>query len=646
MNHLEKVKSPQDIRGLSVAELKELAEEIRHVILETVAVNGGHLASSLGAVELAIALHRVFKTPEDKLIWDVGHQGYPHKLLTGRYKAFSTLRKQGGLSGFLRRDESDYDVFGAGHAGTSISGALGIAQARDINGDDFKVVAIIGDGSMTCGLPFEALNNAGLTDTNLLVVLNDNEMSISENVGALPKYFNWLVQSRFYNKSKEEAYHLVKRAPLGDRVLRLMHRIEESTKGLILPSIFFEDMGFRYIGPVDGHDLEGLISTLERIRGFEGPVLLHAMTRKGKGYKLAEGDATFWHSPPHFKVETGEFKRSTGLTYTEVYGRTLAELAEQDPRVVAITAAMATGTGLVEFSEKFPKRYFDVGIAEGHAVTAAAGMACEGLRPFVTIYSSFMQRAFDSVMHDVALQNLPVILAMDRAGLVGFDGATHHGLLDIAIFRTIPNMVVMAPKDGAELRDMVLTAKNHTSGPVALRYPRAAVPGGCMDAKPKELPIGKAEVIRESDGPVVLISYGHIYSNVVKAAEILEQEGITVGIINARFAKPIDMQMLREAAERYRVLVSVEEGCISGGFGSAANEALIAMGLNARCEILGVGDAFIEHADQAFQQDLCGISAAKIAAQVRKFMARLSAAGEASPAAKAAALPTAPSAAV
>lgn len=622
MKHLQNVASPHDIRSLSISELKELAEDIRQVILNTVSVNGGHLASSLGAVELAIGLHRVFETPRDKIVWDVGHQGYPHKLLTGRYGNFETLRKKDGLSGFLRRSESEYDVFGAGHAGTSISAAVGIAQARDMKKEDFDVVAVIGDGSMTCGLPFEGLNNAGHTETDLLVVLNDNEMSISENVGALSRYFNWLVQSQFYNKSKEQAYQLVKRAPMSDRVLKLIHKLEETTKGLIVPSLLFEDLGFRYIGPVDGHNLDELIPTLQKIRDhMRGPVLLHTLTTKGKGYKMAESDAIFWHSPPNFKVDTGEYKNSTSVSYTHVYGDTLVELAEKDPRIVAITAAMATGTGLVPFSQKIPDRYVDVGIAEGHAVTAAAGMASEGMRPFVTIYSSFLQRAFDGIMHDVALQKLPVIFAMDRAGFVGFDGPTHHGMLDIAYMRVVPNMVVMAPKDEGELRDMMVTAVEHTEGPIAFRYPRAGVTGADITRTPVALPIGKAEMIREGTGPACIISYGHVFANVMKAVDLLAADGIDVAVVNARFVKPLDLEMVRTVASLYPVLLSVEEGCIMGGFGSAVNEALVAMGIGVQCDILGVPDAYVEHGDQAWQADVAGISPARIAARVREAIA-------------------------
>jgi 1-deoxy-D-xylulose-5-phosphate synthase len=631
MAYLETVKSPADLRKLSVDELKVLATDIRQVILSTVSQNtaGGHLASSLGAVELTLALHYVYNTPEDKIIWDVGHQGYPHKLVTGRCENFNTLRKRDGISGFLRRSESEYDVFGAGHAGTSISAALGMAQARDILGKDFDVVAVIGDGSMTCGLPFEGLNNAGHAGCDMLVILNDNEMSISGNVGALHKYFNQIVQSALYNRGKEEAYGLVKKAPMGERVLNFVHKLEESAKGLLVPSIFFEDLGFRYFGPVDGHDLDELVESLQKVKGFKGPVLLHAATCKGKGYKLAEGDAIFWHAPPNFNVESGEYKKSASRTYTHVYGETLVELAQQDERVVAITAAMATGTGLVEFSEKIPGRFIDVGIAEGHAVTSAAGMAIEGVRPFVTIYSTFLQRAYDSIMHDVALQNLPVIFAMDRAGLVGFDGPTHHGLLDIAYMRIIPNMVVMAPKDEAELRDMMKTALDYTDGPTAFRYPRGGVTGADVSRPPQALPIGKGEVIRHGNGPVAILSYGHIYGNVMKAVELLADEGIDAAVINARFVKPLDVELIRETAARYPVLVSVEEGTEVGGFGSAVNEALIEHKLNTRCTILGVPDKFIEHSDQASQQDEAGISPEKIAARVREAVADYKAAAAA-----------------
>ncbi len=624
MNLLPNIHTPADIRGMNLSQLKELSAEIRQVILDTVSVNGGHLASSLGAVEMAVGLHYVYQTPVDRIIWDVGHQGYPHKLLTGRYPQFNTLRKTHGVSGFLRRDESEYDVFGAGHAGTSISAAVGLAQARDVKKEDFKVVAVIGDGSMTCGLPFEGLNNAGHTESDLLVVLNDNEMSISENVGALSKYLNWLVQSGFYNRSKEQAYKLVKRAPMSERVLKVIHKLEETTKGLIVPSLLFEDLGFRYIGPVDGHNLDELVPTLRKIRdNMHGPVLLHTITCKGKGYKMAEGDAIFWHSPPNFQVDTGEYKKSSAQSYTHVYGDTLVEMAAADSRVVAITAAMATGTGLVPFSAKYPDRYFDVGIAEAHAVTSAAGMAIEGLRPFVTIYSSFLQRAYDSIMHDVALQNLPVIFAMDRAGLVGFDGATHHGLLDIGYLRIIPNMVVMAPKDDGELRDMMLTAKNHVDGPIAFRYPRAGVTGADVARPPVEIPIGKSEVIRHMEGSACILSYGHIFANVMKAVETLAAEGIDVAVVNARFVKPLDREMLRDVVSRYPVLLSVEEGAAMGGFGSAVNEALAEMAISRHCEILGVPDRFIEHGDQAWQADQAGISPAKIAERVRAAIGRL-----------------------
>lgn len=620
MGYLETLKGPDDLRKLSVAELKTVADEIRQVILATVSQNsaGGHLASSLGAVELTLALHYLYNTPDDKIVWDVGHQGYPHKLLTGRLDTFDTLRKRDGISGFLRRSESCYDCFGAGHAGTSISAALGMAQARDIMGKDFDVVAVIGDGSMTCGLPFEGLNNAGHAESDLLVILNDNEMSISGNVGALHKYFNQIVQSTLYNRGREEAYGLVKKAPMGERVANFMHKLEESAKGLIVPSIFFEDLGFHYIGPVDGHDLDELVESLKKVKAFKGPVLLHAVTQKGKGYKLAEGDAIFWHAPPNFNVESGETKKSKSRTFTHVYGETLMELAEKDERVVAITAAMATGTGLVGFSEKYPERFIDVGIAEGHAVTSAAGMAIEGVRPFVTIYSTFLQRAYDSIMHDAALQNLPVIFAMDRAGLVGFDGPTHHGLLDIAYMRIIPNMVVMAPKDELELRDMMKTALDYTDGPMAFRYPRGGVTGAETGEAPKALPIGKGEVIRHGNGPVAILSYGHIYGNVMKAVELLADEGIDAAVINARFVKPLDVDLIRETAERYPVLLSVEEGTEVGGFGSAVNEALIANNIEGRCTILGVPDHFIEHGDQASQQDEAGLSPEKIAARVRE----------------------------
>jgi 1-deoxy-D-xylulose-5-phosphate synthase len=525
------------------------------------------------------------------------------------------LRKTGGISGFLRRSESPFDVFGAGHAGTSISAAVGLAQARDVRGESNKVVAVIGDGSMTCGLPFEALNNAGHSKTSMLVVLNDNEMSISDNVGALSQYFNYLVQSRFYNTSKATVKDAVKRAPLGEQLVKAIHRIEESAKGLIVPSIFFEDLGFRYIGPIDGHDLDVVVETLRRVKDLEGPILLHAITRKGKGYKLAEGDSIFWHSPPNFQVETGECKKSSARTWTHVYGETLEALAEKDPNVVAITAAMCTGTGLVNYSERFPRQFIDVGIAEGHAVTAAAGMAIAGVRPFVTIYSTFLQRGFDNIMHDVALQNLPVIFALDRSGLVGFDGPTHHGLLDVAYLRILPNMTVMAPKDVDELRSMMVTAWKHTIGPISIRYPRAGAAGAPVmnveEVQPLE--IGKAEVVEDGDGSICLISFGHIYANVMNAAALLAEQGIRAAVINARFAKPLDQNLLLSVAKQYLTLVTVEEAAAAGGFGSAVAEMFLEQGETNLPLILGVPDVWIEHGDQGVQQEWAELDPASIA---------------------------------
>lgn len=621
---LSKINDPADIRDLSIPQLKAVCSEIRDEILRVMAANSGHLASSLGAVELAVALHHLYDTPRDRLVWDVGHQAYAHKLLTGRRDQFHTIRQDGGLSGFLKRTESPYDTFGAGHASTSISAALGMAIARDQQEEEYRVVSITGDGAMTGGICYEALNNAGNLKTDLLVILNDNTMSISKNTGALSSMFNKIVTTHFYNEHRGQIVDFIKRMPGGETFARIGHKVEESVKGLILPGVFFEELGFRYLGPIDGHDLDVLIPTLAKIKNLKGPILLHVVTVKGKGRPYSESDPIKWHSPPlNFNTETGEVPppRPSPPSYSNVFVEALSEIAKDDPKVVAISAAMLEGTGLTGFQEKFPDRTFDVGIAEEHAVISAAGMACDGLRPYVCIYSTFLQRAIDPIVHDVAIQHLPVVFSLDRAGLVGADGPTHHGVFDLTYLRMIPGMVVMAPKDARELRHMTLTAHRHTSGPIALRFPRGKAAGDFLASEPMQaIAIGKGEILREGEG-VCLIGIGNMAAEAEKAAAILEKEGVQVGVMNARFVKPLDRELIAEAAARYPHLITIEDNVKAGGFGSAVNEALLEMGAARQAHILGVPDDFITHGSQDKLYDLCGISAKAIAAKARELLA-------------------------
>jgi 1-deoxy-D-xylulose-5-phosphate synthase len=621
---LERIKDPRDIRGLGTEQLMEIAEEIRDTLLRVTASNGGHLASNLGAVELAIALHFVFDTPRDRIVWDVGHQAYAHKLLTGRAERFATIRKEGGLSGFPRRDESPYDAFGAGHASTSISAAVGLAIARDQMGENYKVVSITGDGAMSGGICHEALNNAGMLKTDLLVILNDNEMSISRNVGALSHYFNRLITTYFYNEKRREVVELIRRLPAGQRFLNMTNRVEESVKGLIVPGMLFEELGFRYLGPIDGHNLEELIPTLQKVRTFHGPIVLHVITKKGKGRPYAEADPTKWHSPPlHFDAESGHapIKAAGPPTYTRIFTETLRHEARRDPRIVAITAAMIEGTGLVEFQQEFPKRTFDVGIAEEHAVISAAGMACDGLRPVVCIYSTFLQRAFDPIIHDVALQKLPVVFALDRAGLVGADGPTHHGVFDLSYLRMIPDLVVMAPADGEELRAMTHLALLYEDGPIALRFPRGAAQAEVELGKPPpRLELGKGEIVREGE-EICLVGIGTMVGHAIEAADLLEAEGIRVSVLNARFVKPLDRELLLDAARRHACLITIEDNTVLGGFGSAVGELLSAEGVETRLIQLGIPDRFIEQGTPERLYHKCGLSPAALAMRVREIVA-------------------------
>ena len=598
---IKNIESPADLKKLPKEELPLLAEELRDIIIEQVSCEGGHLASNLGVVELTIALHYVFNTPTDKIVWDVGHQSYAHKLLTGRYKKFSTLRKYKGLSGFPKMDESPFDAFGTGHSSTSISAAVGIAEARDKRGERFKVIPVIGDGAMTSGLAFEGLNNAGQLKKDLLVILNDNEMSISKNVGALSAYLNRILTGEAFQRFKKETKSFLEHIPkLGAPVSKMAQRAEETLKGLFLPGILFEELGFTYIGPIDGHDIELLIETFSRIKQLNEPILLHVITKKGRGYKFSEKDPCVFHGIGPFDMDTGIITSDpTTPTYSEVFGKALTALAQEDIRVVAISAAMREGTGLDIFSEKFPERFYDVGIAEPHAVTFAAGLASHGLRPVVAIYSTFLQRAYDEMVHDVCLQNLPVIFAIDRSGIVGEDGATHQGVFDISYLRHIPNLLVMAPKDAPELRGMLRLALYH-DGPSAIRYPRGRVkqPVG-YGTREAAVKMGKGELLSEGDD-IAIIAIGNTVSPALKAAEMLRKEGISPCVINARFIKPLDEDLILSTASRIKRIVTVEENVLAGGFGSAVLECLNKAGLDdVSVRRIGIEDEFVEHGSQS-----------------------------------------------
>ena len=606
---LETVNSPVDLRKLPRSQIAELAAELRAYLLDSVSKTGGHLSSNLGTVELTVALHYVFNTPEDRLVWDVGHQTYPHKILTGRRERMGSLRQLGGLSGFPRRDESPYDTFGTAHSSTSISAALGMALAARQKGEDRHAVAIIGDGAMSAGMAFEALNNAGVhDDCKLLVILNDNDMSISPPVGALNRYLAQLMSGRFYASAKNVGKQVLRVAP---PLLELAKRLESHAKGMVVPATLFENFGFNYIGPIDGHDLESLIPTLENIRHLKGPQFLHVVTKKGQGYKLAEADPIAYHGPGKFDPAKGLQKSSVPArqTFTQVFGQWLCDMAAQDKRLVGITPAMREGSGMVEFHKRFPERYHDVGIAEQHAVTFAAGMACEGLKPVVAIYSTFLQRGYDQLIHDVALQNLPVVFALDRAGLVGADGATHAGAYDIPFLRCIPNMSIACPADENECRKL-LTSAFEQDHPVAVRYPRGAGAGVAVEAGLQSLPLGKGEVRRDGKG-VAILAFGTLLFPALEAADKL---GCTV--VNMRWAKPLDVELIRRMAATHEALVTLEEGAVMGGAGSAVLEVLHAAGVAMPVLQLGLADEFIEHGDPAKLLSLQGLDAAGIEAAV------------------------------
>ncbi len=629
MNLLDQIDRPSDLKKISPEDLPKLAEEIREMILETVSSLGGHLGASLGAVELAIALHRCFDTPKDRLVWDTGHQAYPHKLLTGRKKLFSTLRQYGGISGFLSRSESEFDTFGAGHAGTSISAALGMVEARVHKGDDYHVIAVIGDGSMTAGMAYEALNHAGALKRNIIVVLNDNEMSISKNVGAFSSYLNRILTGKLYTKVKNETVNLLKNIPkIGHPMLKVARRAEESVKGLIVPGLFFEELGFRYFGPFDGHEIDHLLTIFDNVKALKGPILIHVVTKKGKGYSLAEDNPAGFHGKPSFNLSTGKPKKKSSLpSYTGIFSKCLIKLASEDKRIVAITAAMPEGTGLNHFFKAFPERFYDVGISEQHAVTMAAGMAADGLRPFVAIYSTFLQRAFDQIVHDVALQNLPVVFCLDRAGLVGEDGPTHTGAFDIAYLKGIPNMMLMAPKDENELQRMLKTAL-HQDGPVAIRYPRGAALGVSLDDQLEILPVGKGEVLFgafDKKWDAALIAIGSMVYPALDAAALMKKKGITVGVINARFAKPLDRELLMKVAKRCKKIVTLEEHALKGGFGESVL-AVLQEGKNDGTipvfdlRSLGLPDRFIEHGPQNLLRENLGLDSQNISNFVSLFV--------------------------
>ncbi|MDN5539448.1 1-deoxy-D-xylulose-5-phosphate synthase [Comamonas sp.] len=612
---LHNINDPADMRGLSRSQLKSLAAGLRTYVIDSVSRTGGHLSSNLGTVELTVALHSVFNTPYDRIVWDVGHQTYPHKILTGRRDRMGTLRQFGGLSGFPQRAESEYDTFGTAHSSTSISAALGMALAAKQKGEDRRAIAVIGDGAMTAGMAFEALNNGGVHDANLLVILNDNDMSISPPVGALNRYLAQLMSGQFYAKARDVGKSVLKQVP---PLLELAKRLEQQAKGMVVPATMFEQFGFNYIGPIDGHDLDSLIPTLENIKGLKGPQFLHVVTKKGQGYKLAEADPVAYHGPGKFDPAVGLVKPATPAkqTFTQVFGHWLCDMAAKDQRLVGITPAMREGSGMVEFHKRFPGRYYDVGIAEQHAVTFAGGMACEGVKPVVAIYSTFLQRAYDQLIHDVALQNLPVVFALDRAGLVGADGATHAGAYDIAFVRCIPNMSMACPADERETRQLLSTAYEQDH-PVCVRYPRGAGVGVTPLESLEGLPFGKGEMRRESASKkVAILAFGSLLYPALQAAEALD-----ASVANMRWAKPLDEELLLQIAADHELIVTLEEGCVMGGAGSAVLESLAAHGLSKSVLQLGLPDEFIEHGDPAKLLALQGLDAAGIEASIRKRLA-------------------------
>ena len=609
---LEAIDSPRDLRRLAASQLPALAAELREFLIHSVSTRGGHFAAGLGAVELAVALHYVYDTPHDRLVWDVGHQAYPHKVLTGRRDRLHTIKHRGGLAPFPSRAESEYDTFGVGHSSTSIAAALGMAIAAAQRGEQRRIAAIVGDGAMSAGMAFEALNHAGSLDADLLVVLNDNDMSISEAVGAFSNYLARLLSGPLYAHLRAGGKRVLKHVP---SALELARRSEALVKGMVLPGTIFEELGLNYIGPVDGHDVSALVATLRNVRALKGPQLLHVVTRKGKGYAPAEADPIKWHGPGPFDPASGTIfkEKSSGPSYSQVFGQWLCEMAERDARIVAITPAMREGSGLVEYSKRFPKRYFDVAIAEQHAVTLAAGMACEGLRPVVAIYSTFLQRAYDQLIHDVALQSLPVVFALDRAGLVGSDGATHQGSFDLSYLRCIPNLVVMAPADENECRQMLYTATT-LDAPAAVRYPRGTGPGVAIEREMSALAVGRAQLRREGHSGLALLAFGAMVAPAQAIAEHLDAT-----LVNMRFVKPLDEDLVLSLAARHRGIVTIEENVVAGGAGSAIGELLADEGLQIPMLHLGIPDRFIEHGSREDCLQAAGLDLASLAGAVERW---------------------------
>jgi len=619
--YLEKINLPQDLKGLTVPELNILSDEIRHLIIDVVSKTGGHLSSSLGVVELTIALHYVFNTPKDKIIWDVGHQCYAHKILTGRRDMFHTLRQDNGISGFPSRQESEYDVFNTGHASNSISIAVGLAEAKKKKAEDYRILSVIGDGSLTGGMAFEALNHAGHLKSDIIVILNDNEMSISKNIGALSSYLNRIMTGEFVTKTREEIKSMLKNLPaLGDKVYKAAKHIEESIKGFITPGIFFEELGFQYFGPIDGHNLIYLIDTLKNIKRMKGPILVHVVTKKGKGYTHAEDDPSRFHGVSTFEIDTGNSKKTGLNTYTDIFGETIIELASLDDRIIAITAAMGLGTGLDRFSRVFPERFYDIGIAEQHGVTFAAALALGGMKPFVAIYSTFLQRAYDQIIIDVCLQGLPVVFAVDRGGIVGQDGPTHHGVFDLSYFRHIPNIIVMSPKDENEFRHMLYSAYIYDR-PVAVRYPRGDAQGVVLERELREIPIGTWEILRNG-GDLTIVASGNTVYPCLAAAQILHENHIDCTVVNGRFIKPMDRELLIDVANRTKKILTVEENTVIGGFGSGILEVLSEEGIVVPVKRIGIPDMFITHGTQKTLRKRIGIDTEGIVRKVLEWLKR------------------------
>jgi 1-deoxy-D-xylulose-5-phosphate synthase len=623
MSKLDRIQFPSDLKAFPVHELPAVARELRDEILAKVGKTGGHLGASLGAVELTLALHYVFDAPRDQIVWDVGHQAYGHKIITGRRDRFDTLRQRHGLSGFPKRDESEYDTFGVAHASTAISAALGMAVARDLRDENFKVVAVVGDGALTGGMAFEAMNNAGMLKKDMIVVLNDNKMSISRNVGALGHYLTRITSGKVYNHFQADVWELLGHLPRGGgKARRVARKIKESVKTLVVPGVIFEELGFRYFGPIDGHDVEFLVATLQQVKDLNGPILIHAITQKGKGYEFTENDPFCAHGVTRYDKVPGDTPPKKGHpSYTSVYGKTVLDLAKADERVIAITAAMPDNTGLTEFARVLPERMFDVGIAEQHGVTFAAGLATRGIIPMVTIYSTFLQRAYDQVIHDVAIQNLPVRFVLDRGGIAGEDGPTHHGSFDLSYLRLIPNFVIMSPKDENELRHMTKTLVDYDKGPIAMRFPRGEGLGVTLDPELKPLPIGKAEVMREGRD-LVFLAIGAMVHPCMLAAELLAARGIEAGVVNARFVKPLDTVLIDRIAAQETLIVTVEDNVVAGGFGSGVNEHLVEHGFDANMvKNLGLPDRFIEHGERGDLLADLGLSPETIADTAAEFVA-------------------------